>query len=548
MSETRLAARLLRRHAIPRFAPTPNATPNAKRSARPSGPRARARPPKRVGRYRVTGELGRGAMGRVLAAHDDALDRAVAIKLPRHLGPRDLVRFRREATVLARLEHGAIVPVLDVGEHDGRPFIVMPRIPGGTIERAELDARGVARAGARVARALEHAHRAGVVHRDVKPGNVLVDGAGRAWLTDFGLARSRRASAGLTRDGAVVGTPGFAAPEQARGRAAVPASDVFALGATLYRVLTGAAPFQGADLWETLRATIEREPVPPRRLAPATPRALEAIVLRALRKDPASRYRDAAAMADDLERFLAGRPVAALEDAGSAWRRWARGVAGRAALALALILVIAIAPRLGAGPRPTATPAKTASTVAPRAPGTVVPRGVEANATADLAAVPVAPTATTTETAPSIDRAPVPVRLEDRPEFEEARAGDRAALADRETATLIDLLGSVLSRDAAAAALVERDPAEVVPAVTAAMLDLDRPTMVRYVAAQTLGSIGSAGAIPALIIALDDPHPNQSTFADAALRKLVGPDAETPRWTADRAELAAAWRSWSAGS
>ncbi len=302
----------------------------------------------RLGRYRVLGELGRGGMGVVYRAIDSALDREVAVKVildARRAGPSAVERFGREARAVARLRHPSIVAVHEVGNDGGRPFIVMDLIRGATLEelleRGEVAPRRLAGLVRDTARALQHAHERGIVHRDVKPQNVLVDDAG-PHLTDFGLARDLDADAKLTGSGQLIGTPAYVAPEQARGEPAGPAADVYALGGVLYRGLAGREPFEGGSLIELIRRVIHEDPEPPRRSDPSVHPDLETIALRCLEKEPERRYGDAAEVAAELTRFLDGeairaRPIGRRERLA----RWARRNRALAAMSTVLGVVLA---------------------------------------------------------------------------------------------------------------------------------------------------------------------------------------------------------------
>jgi serine/threonine-protein kinase len=310
-----------------------------------------------VGDYRVLGELGWGGMGVVYRARHEGIDRPVALKMIRAgvlADPQERRRFRNEVEAVARLDHPAIVPVYEVGEHEGQPYFSMPLIEGSHLgERLGAyagDPRAAARLVAELAEAVHHAHARGVLHRDLKPANVLVDAAGRPHVTDFGLARrlDDAGEPGMTRTGAVVGTPAFMSPEQADGRrgAATTMTDVHGLGAILYALLTGRPPFEGDGLYATLEAVRERPPEPPRRLDRRVPRDLETIALKCLEKDPRRRYASAQALADDLRAWLGRRPIAARR-VGPAGRfvLWCR----RRPAAAALSAVVLLAPLLGAG-------------------------------------------------------------------------------------------------------------------------------------------------------------------------------------------------------
>ncbi len=269
----------------------------------------------RIGRYLVQGELGRGGMGVVLRALDTELGREVALKLvldPASAETARLARFKREAETGARLRHPGIVPVLDFGVNEGKPFLVMELVPGESFEkllhRGGASPRRSAEIVREVALALDHAHAHGVIHRDVKPENVIVDTSGRARLVDFGLARDESAKTQLTRTGEVLGTPAYLAPEQADGdpRSQGPHTDVYALGAVLYRALAGRPPFEASSMPELLYLVLEHAPLAPSQLAPDVPRRLEAIALRCLAKDPAKRPGSAGEVADEIGRFLEG--------------------------------------------------------------------------------------------------------------------------------------------------------------------------------------------------------------------------------------------------
>jgi tetratricopeptide (TPR) repeat protein len=308
--------------------------------SRPAGPPA---PGDRVEvpGYELLGELGRGAMGIVYEARQLGLRRTVALKMilaGEYADPEAVARFLAEAGLAARLQHPNIVPVYEVGSARGRPFFSLEYVSGGSLAdrlRGEpqppADAARVVEA---LARAVQFAHDRGVVHRDLKPANVLLAPDGTAKITDFGLARST--DDGLTATGAVLGTPCYMAPEQAEGRKGVgPAADVYALGAILYECLTGRPPFRGATAVETMDQVRSREPVSVRALRPGVPRDLETIALACLRKDPARRYPSAAALADDLGRWMRHEPIVArpVGPAERAWKWVRRNRAASAAVA-----------------------------------------------------------------------------------------------------------------------------------------------------------------------------------------------------------------------
>jgi serine/threonine-protein kinase len=272
------------------------------------------------GDYEVLGQVGQGGMARVYQARQKSLNRLVALKTMKP-GVADSEverrRFRNEAETVAHLDHPNIVPLYEVGEHEGRVYFSMRLVEGGSLadHRARFagDRRGAAELVAVVARAIHHAHQRGVLHRDLKPSNVLLDAAGLPYVTDFGLARRLTVDSGLTQSGVIVGTPSYMAPEQAAGRPEEvgPLSDVYGLGAVLYFLLTGRPPFCGRSPLETLEQVRTLDPVAPSRLEPDVPRDLEAVCLKCLEKEPGRRYASALALADDLARFLGGEPTLA---------------------------------------------------------------------------------------------------------------------------------------------------------------------------------------------------------------------------------------------
>ncbi|MBX3467018.1 MAG: protein kinase [Planctomycetes bacterium] len=288
-----------------------------------------------TGRFELGPALGQGGFGAVHRARDRVGGREVALKLLLEPKPAALDRFLREAALAAALDHPGVVKVHAVGRYAGRPCIVYELIEGGRSladAARTLDARGRAALVRDAARAVGHAHALGVVHRDLKPDNVLVDPAGRPRVADFGLALFEGADR-LTRTGALVGTPTHMAPEQLAGgdAARAPTVDVWSLGVVLYDVLTGRLPFEAPNLM-ALAGQIEAARVtPPRAIDPTIPRALEAVCLRALQRDPARRYPDAAALADALDAALAG-------GAASHRRGAALAVVGLVAVAAAVVV------------------------------------------------------------------------------------------------------------------------------------------------------------------------------------------------------------------
>lgn len=330
---------------------------------------ARAAAP-RIGDYEVLHEIGRGGMGVVFKARQVSLNRLVALKMVLPECPLSALlalRFRQEAEAAASLRHPHIVSIYEVGEHAGRPFFSMELAEGGSLAEGlpngecrrtkDETAAGGATAFvirhsafviAQVARAVDYAHKHGVLHRDLKPSNVLLDAAGEPRLTDFGLAKILgRESSSLTVSGAFMGTASYTAPEQAAGnQPATTAVDVYSLGAILYELLTGRPPFRGACTVDTLLQVKEQPPVRPRLLNPRIPPDLETICLKCLEKEPPRRYGSAEMLADDLDHFLAGEPIQnrPISSAARAWR-WCRRnprLAGLGASVLVLLLGIAV--------------------------------------------------------------------------------------------------------------------------------------------------------------------------------------------------------------
>ena len=270
--------------------------------------------------YEILGELGRGGMGVVYKARHKTLNRVVALKMilaGACADQEERTRFRTEAEAAARLTHPNIVPIYEIGEQDGRPYFSLEYLDGGTLSARIAGCPRPNREAARIivslSRAIQHAHEQNILHRDLKPSNVLLAPDGTPKITDFGLAKILDGGHLRTRTGDVVGTPGYMAPEQAMGdvRRMGPATDVYALGAILYELLTGRPPFRSESPMDTLRHVIEREPAPPRLLNPKADTDLEAVCLKCLEKDPAHRYPSAAALADDLQRWLEGSGVSA---------------------------------------------------------------------------------------------------------------------------------------------------------------------------------------------------------------------------------------------
>jgi WD40 repeat protein len=303
--------------------------------------------------YEILGKLGQGGMGVVYRARDTRLDRVVALKMLRggtQASDQDLARFRAEAEAVARLQHPNVVQVYEVGEVAGLPFFALEYVEGGSLA-SRLDgtpwpARRAAALVEVLARALHTAHGRGIVHRDATPGNVLMAADGTPKWTDFGLAKRLDAAVGQTDTGAILGTPGYLAPEAAAGRSKEvgPAGDVYGVGAILYKLLTGRPPFRAETVLATHQQVLTDEPVPPVRLNPKVPRDLETVCLKCLHKEPARRYASAAALADDLRRFQEGRPIAARPvgawERGRKWVRRRPAMAGLVGLAVVALLAL----------------------------------------------------------------------------------------------------------------------------------------------------------------------------------------------------------------
>jgi serine/threonine protein kinase len=380
-----------------------------------ASPAAAAADPPALAGYEILGELGRGGMSIVVKAYQRSLRRHVALKMilpARAASPAEVQRFIGEAEDVAKLDHPNIVPIYEVNVHDGKPYFTMKFVEGGSLAsrirdlhlpRIDPDTRNdeqgkawtsrelrkrqrdIAGLVATIARAVHHAHERGILHRDLKPGNVLLDGEGKPHVTDFGLAKrfeagnarafpeslpNRNGMQGQSSDDVVTqedfddahgtasyiapevatlslartadsasrmaGTPPYMAPEQVLASGALtPALDVYGLGAILYELLTGRPPFRGASLVETLQQICEREPVTPSALRPNIARDLEAICLKCLAKEPQRRYRSAANVADDLSRYLGGQSVQARP--APAWERGVKWVNRRRAWSLVLL-------------------------------------------------------------------------------------------------------------------------------------------------------------------------------------------------------------------
>ncbi|MGI8979135.1 MAG: protein kinase domain-containing protein [Pirellulaceae bacterium] len=286
----------------------------------PVGPSVAGLPFDRVGEYDILDKIGHGGMGLVLKARSRRLKRIVALKLIK-VGQlaeeQEVARFMVEARAAAHLEHPNIVGVYDVGEHAGSPFFTMEYVEGQSLHKLiserPLQPQRAAIIIRKLALAVDYAHKAGILHRDLKPQNILLDKYEEPKITDFGLATNAQENSQLTATGTVLGTPSYMPPEQARGKHDEMGkwSDVYSLGATLYETLVGRPPFTAATLGETLQQVMTVDPVSPRRLNPAIPRDVETICLKCLEKFPARRYQTAGELAEELQRFLEDRPILA---------------------------------------------------------------------------------------------------------------------------------------------------------------------------------------------------------------------------------------------
>src|SRR6266542_165146 len=307
------------------------------------------------GDYELLEQIGRGGQGVVFRAHQKSLNRTVALKvisLGQWASEAHVKRFRREAEAAARLEHPCIVPIYEVGERDGSCYFSMKFVEGGqldeVIRREPMPPRRAAELIAQVARTVHYAHEHGILHRDIKPGNILLDAKGEPHLTDFGLARLVESESTVTRTLEVLGTPSYMAPEQAAGNNAklTSATDVYGLGAVLYQLLTGQPPFSGGTTYETIKLLLETEPRQPRLWNPKVDRDLSTICLKCLEKDPQRRYSSALVLAEDLERWLKHEPISARRTGvvgrGKKWLQRNPTLAAVVTLSLALVAALGV--------------------------------------------------------------------------------------------------------------------------------------------------------------------------------------------------------------
>jgi serine/threonine protein kinase/tetratricopeptide (TPR) repeat protein len=308
-----------------------------------------------LGDYDLLEEIGRGGQGVVFRARQKSLNRTVALKvisLGQWASKAHLKRFRREAEAAAGLDHPGIVPIYEVGERDGSCYFSMKFVEGGQLDevvrRRPMSIRQAAELIAKVARTVYYAHEHGILHRDIKPGNILLDAKGEPHLTDFGLARLVESESSVTQTLDVLGTPSYMAPEQAVGNNAAvsSATDVYGLGAVLYQLLTGQPPFAGGATYETIKLLLDTEPRPPRSLNSKVDRDLSTICLKCLEKDPKRRYSSALALAEDLERWLKHEPIRARRVGplvrGRKWVRRNPSIAVMAAMLLALTVPLGV--------------------------------------------------------------------------------------------------------------------------------------------------------------------------------------------------------------
>src|SRR5262245_31064584 len=306
-----------------------------------------------LGDYELLEEIGRGGQGVVFRARQKSLNRIVALKvigLGQWATKAHLKRFRLEAEAAASLDHPRIVPIYEVGDRDGQCYFSMKLVEGGQLDEvvssSPMSIRQSVELIAKVSRTVHYAHEHGILHRDIKPGNILLDGKGEPHLTDFGLARLVECESTVTRTLEVLGTPSYMAPEQAAGSNTklTRATDVYGLGAVLYQLLTAHPPFAGGTTYETIKLLLETEPRQPRLWNPKVDRDVSTICLKCLEKDPTRRYVSALALAEDLERWLRHEPILARRTGIVArGRKWLqRNPTAAAIIALSLALTGAV--------------------------------------------------------------------------------------------------------------------------------------------------------------------------------------------------------------
>src|ERR1700736_897102 len=311
--------------------------------------------PIEFGDYELLQEIGRGSQGVVYRARQKSLNRTVALKIiacGHWASQPHLKRFRREAEAAASLNHPGIVPIYEVGERDGACYFSMGFVEGGQLDaiasQEPMSLRRAAELIAKLARVVHYAHEHGILHRDIKPGNILLDATGEPHLSDFGLARLVETESTVTQTRDVMGTPSYMAPEQAAGdNAAISsATDVYGLGAVLYQLLTGHPPFAGETSYETIKLLLDTEPRQPRLWSRKIDRDLSTICLKCLEKDPKRRYSSALALAEDLERWLKHEPILARRigviTRGKKWVRRNPTMAIAAVLLVGLVAVVGV--------------------------------------------------------------------------------------------------------------------------------------------------------------------------------------------------------------
>ncbi len=267
-------------------------------------------PKRQLGKYTLIKEIGRGGMGQVFKSWDSGLNRIVALKiLKSDTSPDDIKRFFREAQTAAGLTHPHIAAIYDMGEQDGKYFIAMQFIDGKTLAAAKTSPKRAAEVLKPATEAIEYAHTQKLVHRDIKPQNIMLDTHGHVYVLDFGLAKSPKGKSDVTQQGMVMGTPSYMAPEQAQGKPLGPRSDVYSLGATLYELVTGRPPFKGATPIDTVMQLLHKDAPLPSSLVKGVPSDLELIILKCMEKDPKLRYPTAQVLADELGRFISGEAI-----------------------------------------------------------------------------------------------------------------------------------------------------------------------------------------------------------------------------------------------
>lgn len=285
-----------------------------------------------LGKFLIIEKIGRGGGGEVYHALDLTLRRPVALKLLSTVDPQEIERFRREAQLAAKLQHSNIIQIYEVGEAEGRSYISMQYVDGVSLEKVPLPLKDALQAIYKVALAVDYANKHGVIHRDVKPSNILLDRKGDVFLTDFGIAKrvgiDKEQSKTLSISGMVIGTPGYLSPEQAKGDLdGVDArTDVYLLGATLYYLVTRRQPFDGENVVQIIERVLNEDPIPPRTLSPQVPRDVELIIQKAMSKEKSARYPTAADFARDVRAYLRGDPLVVrgpsiFEKMTRSWRR-----------------------------------------------------------------------------------------------------------------------------------------------------------------------------------------------------------------------------------